>query len=110
MFHYLLNIIVFQFRVVSLEYFMDRCSVWELNDIIENLPYLDRNIWETARLNTYVVAQVNSKKHLTQQDILKFKWEEENKEDFVQPERDYEISNNDIDRLKELSKSWEKQN
>lgn len=89
---------------------MDRCSVWELNDIIENLPYLDRNLWETSRLNTYVLAQVNSKRHLTQQDILKFKWEEEHKEDFVQSERDTKMSNDDIKRLKELSKQWENKN
>ncbi len=79
---------------------MDKCSIWELNDIIENIPYLDRNKWETARFNAYVVAQVNSKKHLTQQDLLKFKWEEE---DISKEERDIEISNEDIERLKQLS-------
>lgn len=89
---------------------MDRCSVWELNDIIENLPYLDRNLWETSRLQTYVLAQVNSKRHLTQQEILRFKWEEENKEDYVQPEKNVDISNDDIKRLKELSKQWENKN
>lgn len=86
---------------------MDTCTVWEINDIIENLPYLDRNLWESSRLNTYVLAQVNSKKHLTQQEILKFKWEEEHIEDFVQDEKDIEISTEDINRLKEISNQWE---
>lgn len=86
---------------------MDICSVWEINDIVENLPYLDRNLWESQRLNTYVLAQVNSKKHLTQQEIVKFKWEEDNSQDYVQPEHNYEISNDDIARLKQLSKQWE---
>lgn len=86
---------------------MDKCSVWEINDIVENLPYLDRNLWEAQRLNTYVLAQVNSKRHLTQQEILKFKWEEDNSQDFVQQEHNYEISNDDIARLKQLSKQWE---
>ena len=89
---------------------MDKCSTWELNDIIENLPYLDRNLWESSRLGTYVLAQVNSKRHLTQQEILKFKWEEENVEDFVQEEHDYEISTEDINRLENLAKQWENKN
>lgn len=86
---------------------MDRCSTWELNDIIENLPYLDRNLWESSRLGTYVLAQVNSRRHLTQQEILKFKWEEDSVEDFVQEEHDYEISTEDINRLENLAKQWE---
>lgn len=66
---------------------------------------MDRNLWETARLNAYVVAQVNSRKHITQQDICKFKWED--KEAFVKKEEaDYEISTEDINRLKELSKQF----
>lgn len=79
---------------------MDTCTTWELNNIIENLPYLDRNLWETARLNAYVVAQVNSTKRITQQDICKFKWETE---EVIEEEKDYEISGVDIDRLKQLS-------
>jgi len=89
---------------------MDTCTVWEINDIIDNLPYLDRNLWESSRLNTYVLAQVNTKKHLTQQEILKFKWEEEHKEDFLEKEKDIEISTEDINRLKNIAKQWEKQN
>ena len=105
MIHYLLNIIVFQFRVVSLEYFFDECTFWELNDIIENLPYLDRALWETARLNAYVVAQVNSRKKLTQQDVLRFKWED--MKDFMKDDHVIEMSNSDITRLQELSKNFE---
>lgn len=88
---------------------MDTCTVWEINDIVDNLPFLDRNLWESSRLNTYVLAQVNSKRHLTQQDILKFKWEDTNIKDFIQKEKDIEISTEDINRLKKLAKQWEKQ-
>ena len=54
-------------------------------------------MWEAARLNAYIVAQVNSKKTLKMQDICKFKWEEEDK-------KDIEISNSDIERLKEKAR------
>jgi hypothetical protein len=35
---------------------MDNCTDWELNNLIENIPYLDRNLWESSRLNSYVTA------------------------------------------------------
>ena len=78
---------------------MDSLTEWEINDIVENLHYLDRNLWEACRLNTYVVAQSNSTKKLTMQDIAKFKWEETSQE-----KSNIEISNEDIQRLKEKAK------
>ena len=97
MYHYLFNLLCFQFKVVSIPYFMDECTQWELNDIVENLPYMDRNMWEAARLNAYIVAQVNSKKTLKMQDICKFKWDEDES-------KNIEISNSDIERLKEKAR------
>lgn len=81
---------------------MEECTEWELNDIVNNIPYVDRNIWETSRMQAYVTAQVNSRKKLDLQDICKFKWEENPKD-----KSETEISNEDIKRLKELSKQWE---
>lgn len=83
---------------------MDEMQTWEINDMIENIPYTDRALWETARVNAYVVAQVNSKKKLTQQDIIKFKWEDMS--NFIHEEHIIEMSNTDIKRLEELSKNF----
>lgn len=84
---------------------MDKCQEWELNDLMENIPYLDRNLWESQRLNTYVVAQVNSRKKMELKDICNFKWEQEvNK---TEEEYDVEINNDEIRRLKEIAKQWE---
>lgn len=84
---------------MDIPYFMDHCQYWEINDIIEYLPYLDRNLWETSRLNAYVVAQVNNRKQLKMQDICTFKWEETT--------GNIEISNEDIERLKAKAKKYE---
>lgn len=89
----------FQFRIITIEYFMDDCTDWELNNLIENIQYLDRNLWESSRLNSYVTAQVNSRKKISFQDICTFKWEEKETEDI-------EISDDDIQRLKQLSRIW----
>ena len=83
---------------------MDEMQTWEINDMIENIPYTDRALWETARVNAYVVAQVNSRKKLTQQDILKFKWEDMS--NFMHEDHIIEMSNEDIKRLEELSKNF----
>lgn len=102
-----MRIVVFEFRIITYDYFMDKCNEWELNDIIDNIPYLDRNLWDSQRLNAYITAQVNSKKKLTQQDICKFKWDEKNIEDFVRDEKATIMTQDDIDRLKALSRQWE---
>lgn len=85
---------------------MDEMTFWEINDLIENLPYMDRSAWEQARLNAYVVAQVNSKKKLTQQDILKFKWEDMS-EMFKQEDDNTPMTSEEFQRLKDLSQKLE---
>lgn len=85
---------------------MDEMTFWEINDLIENLPYMDRSAWEQARLNAYVVAQVNSKKKLTQQDILKFKWEDMS-EMFKEENDNTPMTSEEIQRLKDLSQKLE---
>ena len=87
---------------------MDECTEWELNDLVDLLPYCDRATWETARLNAYVTAQVNSKKKLSQQDICKFKWED--CEDLFEEEKHItEITDDDILRLQKLADQWQKE-
>lgn len=90
--------------MLDIPYFMDICQEWEINDILENIPYTDRNLWESQRLNAYITAQANSTKKLQMKDICKFKWEEETSVE----EKEIEITNDEIKRLKELSKKWEK--
>ena len=81
---------------------MDECSEWELNDLVQGIKWMDRTTWEQARLQAYLTAQVNSKNKLSPQDILKLPWDEGG-EDI---DHDTEISNEDIQRLKELGKKW----
>lgn len=77
---------------------MDEMEEYELYDIIDNLQYLDRNDWERTRLSVYSNVQMNTKKKITPKDILTFPWENE-PEEVVN-----DISNEDIQRLKEKSK------
>lgn len=106
MFHYLFQVLVYQFRVLTVEYFMDQCTEWELNDLIDNIPFLDRNQWEIGRLQAWITAQTSSTKKLSFQDICTFKWEQ--KSDIPEDiQHDQEITNEEINRLKTLAKRWE---
>lgn len=67
---------------------------YELNDIINNIPYIDKNEWERFRYNIYSNIQMNSKKKLKPTDIIKYNW------DIVEKENN-NISNEDIKRLQE---------
>lgn len=82
---------------------MNNLQQWEVNDIIENLGYTDRNSWEQCKINSYIIAQVNSRKKINKDSFMQFKWNEETVDE---EEHDYEISNEEIERLKQLSKTF----
>lgn len=77
---------------------MDEMEEYEIKDAVENLSYYEKNDWERTRLNIYSSVQMNTKKKLKPEDVLKFPWE-------VEPKvKDTNISNEDIERLREKSK------
>lgn len=73
---------------------MDKMTDYEINDIIDCLPYCDRNGWEQSRLLAYTNVQINSKKKLSPSEVIKLPWDKEET-------MSTEISNEDIERLKE---------
>lgn len=85
---------------MSIEYYMDKCSLWEVEDVLDCIPYTDRNMWEAHRVNSYITAQVNSTKRLHAKDIMKFAWDDE------QVDSTTEISKEDINRLRKQAKAW----
>ena len=64
-----------QYGIVSVPYFLDIMKPYELSVICDSLHLRHKEQWEQSRLISYVVAQVNSKKHLKPTDIVKFPWE-----------------------------------
>lgn len=77
---------------------MDKLQDYEVDAIISNIPYTDINQWEQCRLMVYTISQIMSKKQLSPKDVLKFPWDNNNKE-----VNKTSISNEEIARLKELS-------
>ena len=96
-----MRMLVFEFRVVSYDYFLNELQPWEITNIIEAIPYADRNQWEQTRLKIFSTASMFSKNQLTVTDIMRFKWDEE------QGEPQTDITQTDIDRLKQQAKLFE---
>lgn len=69
---------------------------YEVNTIIENLPFLERQAWERNRFLVYTNIQMNSKKKILPTDVLKFAWDK--------TEENTTITNEEISRLKNKSK------
>lgn len=56
---------------------MDELQQWELNTIVENIQYLDKNQREIDRYKLYVSIQSNSKKKLKPEEIMRLPWDDD---------------------------------
>lgn len=89
--------------MVGVDYFNDTMQEYEVDFLLQNIPFADKNSWEQIRFNVYSIAQMFSKKQLKPSDILKFEWDNTIEPD-VPDIANHDISNSDIQRLKEISK------
>jgi hypothetical protein len=81
------------------DYVLDKMQMYEVKTLLKNSHYKNKDSWEQARMNSYIVAQVNSTKSIKPTDIMSFPWEKEVKDNFV--------SADDRVRLTEMAKQWE---
>lgn len=84
---------------------MDSMKDYEVYLLLDNIQYSEKNDWERSRFESYVVAQVNSKKKIKPTDLVKFSWDNERND-----KPSTEISTQDIERLKKKSEEIIKQN
>ena len=78
--------------------------MYEVQDIISNLEFYDRNGWSQTRFLSYTNIQKNSSKRISPQDLIKFPWEnEESSTDQINGNSE-PLSKEDIQRLKEQAK------
>ncbi len=82
------------------QYVLDEMEMFEVQALMKYEYYSRADIWETARLIAYMVAQVNSKRRLNFSDITQFYWEKEAEE------HDTSISKEDVERLRNKAKAY----
>ena len=93
----MLRALVFGYRMVDYQYFMDKLQPWEVDTLIEAIPYADRPTWEQTRLKIFSTAAMFSKSQLTVKDIMRFAWD-------VEETPDIEVTQSDIERLRQQAK------
>lgn len=62
--------------MISHEYFMDKMRFYEIYDILQFVPYVDKSQWETTRFLSLVIAQKFCKKRLKLKDMFELPWDE----------------------------------
>lgn len=78
-------------------YVMDEMQMYEIDALVSSIYRKKKDNWEQARLIAYLIAQTNSTKKLSIQDIMKFQWED----DDTDIKKTTRISDDDIKRLRD---------
>lgn len=98
--------VVIQYGIVSLEYFLDKMKPYELSIICSSLHLRIKESWEQARMIAYVTAQSQSTKKMKPTDIIKFAWEEKKTQ---QPKKQQApMTMEDFERIKAVALEREK--
>lgn len=101
--HELFKLFCFQYKVVSVEYFMDSLQEYEIEPIVQNIPFIEKGDWERTRFLAYCNIQKSSTKKINPQ-IIVFPWEkEDDNTDQISPNSE-PLTKEDIQRLKERSR------
>lgn len=74
---------------------------YEINALLKYAHYGYKDGWEQARLIAYMIAQTNSKKKLSFEDIVKFNWDNDS-----ETEQTTVITKNDIERLNKKAAAY----
>lgn len=85
---------------ISPKYVLDEMQMYEINALMDNKYLAVKDNWEQARMITYIIAQVNSKKKLNPEDIIKFSWDDDT------PSGNTSISDEDIERLRQKADNY----
>ena len=95
--------LVIQFHIVSYEYFCDQLQDYELSWMLQNMNYAYKEEWEQTRYKLYyTIAPYTKTKTNSIQEFFPLTTDKEIKE-----EHNYEISDNQIELLKEKAKRIE---
>ena len=100
-----MSLLCLEYKIVSIQYFMDDMKFYELSPILKNLNVSVKNDWEIARQISYIIAQSQSTKKIKPSDIMLFPWDKGYKN---RPKKDVKITKEMRDRMiKELEANKE---
>jgi len=95
-----LKVLVVQYKLVTIQYFMDEMQEYEVHELYNALAYANSNEWEMTRWLLYAIIQTNSRKKIKIEDVIKFPWDK----GYEYNKLEKEISTDDVNRLRAKSK------
>ena len=75
------RLLCFEYRIVSVEYFLDELREWEAKELLYNLDFVDVNERQLLRGILYVLVQQNNKKKLDISSTWPLPWDKMKKEE-----------------------------
>ena len=105
MVHEYCKYLVIENHIISYEYFCDKLQDWELLFLLQNMNYAYKNEWEQTRYLLYFsIAPYTKTRYNSIQEFFPLSTDKtDNKE-----EHNIEITNDEIESLKEKAKRLEK--
>ena len=103
--HKYLKMLVITNHILSYEYFCDKLQEWELLWLLQNMNYAYKNEWQMVRYQLYyAIAPYTKTRYNSIQEFFPLSTDKtDNKE-----EHNTEITNEEIESLKEKAKRLEK--
>lgn len=72
-----MRLLVFEYKVVDFEYFMDKMTIYELDECLRGLIYCDKTLKMNLRYLNYTVMCMCSKDRIKVEDVYKLPWDDE---------------------------------
>lgn len=98
---------VFQYLTLKMgidpRYVLDEMQMYEVAPLFEKVYYCDMETWNQARLITWMVAQVNSRKKIKFEDVASFPWDDET------PHSEKEVTVAEKERLRAKARAYAKE-
>lgn len=94
-----MGLLCLEYKAVTVPYFMDNLTHWELQLLLKQLHLCTKQNWLSAREIMLSNLQPYSKKSLKPTDILTFSWEQDPKTLAKQKESD-RMTKKDLERMK----------
>lgn len=79
---------------------MDSLQEYEIEPIVQNIPFIEKGDWERTRFQSYCNLQKSSSKRISPQDLITFPWENEESSTEQINGNSEPLSKEDIERLK----------
>lgn len=102
--HELFRLLCFEFKCCTIPYFFDEMEEYEVEPIVQNIPFIEKGDWERTRFIAYCNLQKSSSKRISPQDLITFPWEKENDNTEEINTNSEPLTQSEIERLKEQAK------